>query len=136
MSTAKINTQFSIFLVNKPGVLGSVTSALSKAGINIFALSLADSGEHGVLRIVGNDDEAIRNALQESHDRWTETDVIVIPIENTPGAFAGIASRFSENNIDISYSYCTASEDGGETAAVFKCKDMQKAMELFQPLRD
>lgn len=132
MSTLRIDTQFSIFLVNKPGVLGSVTNAMSKAGVNIFALSLADSGEHGVLRIVGDDSEGIRNALRESHDRWTETDVIVVPIDNAPGAFAKIASCFSDNKIDVTYSYCTACEDGGKTAAIFKCKDVEKGLEIIQ----
>ncbi|MBD3305885.1 ACT domain-containing protein, partial [candidate division KSB3 bacterium] len=47
-----IDTQFSIFLVNKPGVMDAVTRALAEANVNLFALSLTDSGEHGVLRVV------------------------------------------------------------------------------------
>lgn len=132
MPDIRVDTQFSIFLINKPGVLSSVTTALSEAGINLFALSLVDSGEHGVLRVVGSDREGIRKALRTSHDRWTETDIIVVPLGNEPGSFATIANNLSDNGVDVTYSYCTASEEGGVTNAIFKCKNTEQALELLK----
>ena len=132
MAEARIDIQFSIFLINKPGVLCSVTTALSNAEVNLFALSLVDSGEHGVLRVVGDNPEKMRQALRDSHDRWTETDVIVVRIGNEPGSFAQIATVLSDNGVNVTYSYCTAAEDGGVTMAVFKCSDLEKAMELLK----
>ena len=131
MADVRIDIQFSIFLINKPGVLSSVTSALSKAGVNLFALSLVDSGEHGVLRVVGDDPEKTRQALSDSHDRWTETDILVVPISNEPGSFAKIAGLLSEKNCDVVYSYCTSSEAGDSTVAIFKCKDLKQALEIL-----
>jgi len=91
----RTDTQFSIFLVNRPGVLADVTDALSKAGVNIFALSLSDSGEHGVLRIVTTDSEQTRKVLNKTHDRWTETEILVVPMTNETGAFATLVDKTS-----------------------------------------
>ena len=122
-----VTTQFSIFLVNKPGVLAAVTSALAQAKINIMALALADSGEHGVLRIVCNDAQATRKVLNEAHDRWTEAEVITAELDDKPGAFARIAQALADNNVNISYAYCTSSMAGSRTMAVFKVVDLKKA---------
>ncbi|HDY65900.1 MAG TPA: ACT domain-containing protein [Phycisphaerae bacterium] len=128
----RVETQFSVFLINKPGVLGSVASALGEAGINLFALSLSDLGEHGVLRLVCKDAEKTRQVLRETHDRWTETDVLVIPLGNEPGAFAALTQKLAHERINVIYAYCTANEDGGGTCtAIFKVADPQKALELL-----
>lgn len=123
----KLKTQFSIFLVNKPGVLAFIIGALADAKVNILALTLMDSGEQGVLRLVCEDDDAARSVLQEAHDRWTETDVMLLDVEDRPGAFAELARLFADAHINISYSYCTGNASGGATAAVFKVADVKKA---------
>ena len=88
-----LQTQFSVFLVNKPGVLAAVTTALAKAKVNIIALTLMDSMEHGVLRIVCDNAGAARDVLGRCHDRWTETDVLVLELPNEPGAFAAVVAE-------------------------------------------
>ncbi len=127
----QIHTQFSVFLVNKPGVLAEVTEALAKADVNIIALTLMDSMEHGVLRIVCDKAEAARNVLKKAHDRWTETDVLVIELDNEPGTFAKISSRLAAEHINISYAYCTGSPDASRATAVFKIADMKKARKIL-----
>jgi hypothetical protein len=129
-----IDTQFSIFLINKPGVLGSVTEALAKNEVNMYALSLSDSGEHGVLRVVGDDPEKTRAVLQETHDRWTETDVLVVPISNAPGAFASTANRLAEGGVNVLYAYCTSPSDVDHARAIFKVSDNDKAKEILADL--
>lgn len=124
-------TQFSIFLINKPGVLASVTGALSEADVNIVALSLSDSGEHGVLRILTDDPAKTREVLHAEHDRWTETEVIVFRLEDQPGSFAKAAKKLSEASVNILYAYCTGGFDTGITYAVFKVADTKKAMEVL-----
>ena len=81
----RLDIQFSIFLINMPGVLASVTGALAKARINMLALTLMDTGEHGVLRIVTDDADTTRKVLGSAHDRWTETEVLVLDMDNRPG---------------------------------------------------
>jgi hypothetical protein len=126
-----LQTQFSIFLVNKPGVLAAITEALAKADVNIIALTLVDSLEHGVLRIVCDKAQAAREVLKKTHDRWTETDVLVIELGNEPGAFAKVSSRLADEHINISYAYCTASPEASIATAVFKVADMNKARKLL-----
>ena len=130
-----LQTQFSVFLVNKPGVLASVTNALAKAKVNIIALTLMDSMEHGVLRIVCDNAGAARDELGRCHDRWTETDVLVLELSNEPGAFAGVAGKLADAHINISYAYSTGGAHGGRTTAVFKVADIKKAQKLLEPDR-
>ncbi|MFW6132690.1 MAG: ACT domain-containing protein [Planctomycetota bacterium] len=124
-------TQFSVFLINRPGMLAGVAESLSDAGVNVEALSLADSGEHGVLRVVCDDPDAARKVLDAAHDRWTETDVLVLDVPNEPGRFAGIARRLAEANINISYAYATAAAGGQTAKAVFKVADPNKAQTVL-----
>ena len=130
----RIETQFSIFLVNKPGVLAQVTSALAKAKVNISALTLVDSSEHGVLRIVCADNsEKVRDILSRVHDQFTETEVLAIDLPNRPGAFAASAEKLAAGHININYAYCTGGARGGKTTAVFKVADMKKAFRMLKP---
>jgi hypothetical protein len=126
-------TQFSVFLVNKPGVLAVVTGALAKAKVNLSAMTLMDSVEHGVLRLVTDNAPAARKVLGKSHDEWAESDVLVMELENTPGAFARIATVLADAHINISYAYCTGGAVGGKTTAVFKVADLKKARKLLTP---
>ncbi len=123
----QVRTQFSIFLINRPGVMAGVTDALAKAGVNLEALMLADSGEHGVLRVVAHGDDTVRRVLQETHDRWTETDVLVLDMRNQPGGFAAIAQRLADAGVNVLYAYASAGGDAGSTVAVFKVADVDKA---------
>lgn len=131
----KVETQFSIFLINKPGVLAAVTSALAKAKVNIFALCLSDSGEQGVLRIVCDDAEKTREVLGKAHDRWTETEVLTLDLENRPGAFSHTAQKLADEHVNISYAYCSSGARGGRTTAVFKIADLKKAQKVLTPGR-
>lgn len=129
-----VETQFSIFLVDKPGVLATVTGALAKARVNLVALTLMDSIEHGVLRIVTDDTEKTREVLGKTHDRWTETDVFLLELSNEPGAFAAVANVLAAAHVNISYAYCTGGARGGRTTAVFKVADLKKAHKVIKDL--
>jgi len=124
-------TQFSVFLINKPGVMALVTGALFEAGVNIKALSLVDSGEHGVLRIVCPHAETARKVLTETHDRWTETEVLLVVLPDEPGTFARIARRLGDEKVNVSYAYCTGGPEGGKVTAVFKVDDVEKAEKIL-----
>jgi len=128
----QVQTQFSIFLINKPGVLAGVTGALAKARVNIIALALMDSGEHGTLRIVCDDAAKTREVLGKTHDRWTESEVLVLDLENRPGAFAGVSRELASQHINITYAYSTGGAPGGRTTAVFKLADLKKAQQVLQ----
>ena len=120
----RMETEFSVYLINRPGVLASVTGALARAKINIIALTLSDSGEHGVLRIICDNPAAAREVLGKAHDRWAESEVLVLELENRPGAFASVAQKLADEHININYAYCTGGARGGRTTAVFKVNDL------------
>jgi len=128
----RIETQFSVFVVNKPGVLAAVTGALAEAKVNMTALSLMDSGDHGMLRMVCGDSEKARAVLSSTHDRWTETEVLVLELSNTPGAFAAVSKRLAEADINVTYAYCTARQSQTEAWAVFKVDDPAKAVAVLR----
>ena len=132
----RVETQFSIFLVNKPGVLAQVTSALAKAKVNMIAMTLVDSSEHGVLRIVCTDEaDKVRRVLARVYDQFTETEVLALDLSNKPGVFAAAAEKLAAAHININYAYCTGGAHGGKTTAIFKVADLKKALRVLKPAR-
>ena len=131
----RVEKQFSIFLVNKPGVLAQVTGALAAAKINMIALTLMDASEHGVLRVVCEDSDKTREVLRQIHDHFTETDVLVMELINKPGAFASAVGKLAAAHINVNYAYCTGGARGGKTTAVFKVADLKKALRVLQENR-
>ena len=131
----RVERQFSVFLVNKPGVLAQVMTALAKGKVDVLALTLVDSSEHGVLRIVCDDPPAARKVLSRISDQFTETEVLVVELTNQPGAFAGAAEKLAGAHVNINYAYCTGGAPGGRMTAIFKVADMNKALKVLAPAR-
>lgn len=127
-----VATQFSIFMVNKPGVLAKVLGEFAKAKINIVAMTMMDSAEHGVMRVVFAKPDPARKVLQQLNLPFSETDVLNVTLANKSGALADTAERLSLNHINISYAYVTAGARGGKTTGVFKLADVKKAMRVLQ----
>jgi len=124
--------QFSVFLVNKPGVLAQVTKVIAQAKINILAMTMTDSSEHGVLRLVGEDADKLRRALASLNLPTTETDVLMVTMANRTGALADVCQRLAEAHINIGYAYCTTGAGGGKTKGIFKVADIHKAMRILK----
>jgi len=128
-----VTTQFSIFMVNKPGVMAQVLGEFARAKINIIAMTLMDSVEHGVMRIVFTAPDEARGVLSKLNAPHHETEVMCINLANKSGALAAVAERLAKNHINISYAYCTAGAKGGRTTAVLKVADVAKAMRVLEP---
>jgi hypothetical protein len=124
--------QFSIFLVNKPGVLAQVTRALADEKVNIVAMTLVDSQEHGVLRLVSERPNEARAVLGKLNLPMTETEVLCLDLSNNPGALADVAGLLGQNHININYAYCTSGAPGGRTTGVFKVGDQTKAQHVLK----
>ncbi len=132
MSDTKTAIQFSVFLVNKPGVLAQVTGALAEAKLNLLAMTLVDSQEHGVLRMVVENEPETRKVLGRLNLPMTETEVICLDLSNRPGALADVATLLGANHININYAYCTSGAPGGRTTGVFKVADLNKARHVLE----
>jgi hypothetical protein len=136
--TTKSDTQFSVFLANKPAVLARVCQQLADDKINIVALSMMDSTEHGVLRLVAENSERARRCLTALNVPMAETTVLMTALPNRPGALADIVERLATNHICVNYAYCTTGAAGGKTLGVFRVSDPQKATKVLaerQPRR-
>ena len=127
-----IDTQFSIFMVNKPGVLSQVLNELAKEKINIIAIAMMDSVEHGVMRDVGGSRQKIREVLDRLNMPFRETDVLCVTLSNKSGALAEVTEKLSKAHINISYAYCTAGARGGKTTGILKVADVNKAMRVLK----
>lgn len=125
------DTQFSVFLVNKPGVLSRVVQKLAKDKINIVALSMMDSTEHGVLRLVVEDAGKARLCLSDLDLPKQETTVLTATLPNKPGALADVVDRLAAEHINIHYAYCTTGPAGGKTIGIFKVADQSKAIHVL-----
>ena len=124
--------QFSVFMVNKPGVLARVLTEFASSKVNITAITMMDSAEHGVMRVVFEEPEKARKVLDGLNMPYNETDVLCVNLANKSGALATVAEKLSKGHINISYAYCTAGAKGGRTTGVLKVSDVKKAMKLLQ----
>ncbi len=127
-----IAPQFSIFMVNKPGVLAQVLGEFARAKINVTAMTMMDSVEHGVLRVVVAAPEKAKEVLSKLNMPFNQTEVLCVTLDNKAGALAAVAEKLAKNHINISYAYCTAGAKGGRTTGVLKIADVKKAMRLLQ----
>ena len=127
-----IETQFSVFMVNKPGVLAQILGELAKAKINIVAMTMMDSMEHGVMRIVAAGPEKIRKSLAKLNMSYSETSVLCVTLANKAGALAEVTEKLAKSHVNISYAYCTAGARGGRTTGILKVADVKKAMKILR----
>ncbi len=126
-------TQFSVFTVNKPGVLAEVCRTMAREKINILGMSMMDAAESGVLRLIADKPDAARVALQRLNVPMTETDVLIVPLPNRVGAVADVCERLSNAHVHIAYMYATTGNRGANATVVFKVSDMKKAVRAIEP---
>jgi hypothetical protein len=129
--TTRSETQFSVFLANKPGTLAQVCQRLAEEKINILALSMMDASEHGVLRLIVEQPERARSSLAALNVPTAESTVLITPMPNRPGALADVVQRLAGNHINVTYAYCTAGAPGGKTLGVFRVSDIRKATRVL-----
>lgn len=125
------DTQFSVFLANKPNVLAQVCQQLADDKINIVALSMMDASEHGVLRLVVENPERARQSLAALNVPTAESTVLVATLPNHPGAMADVVERLASNHIGVNYAYCTTGAPGGKTFGIFRVTDFKKATQVL-----
>ena len=124
-------TQFSVFLINKPGILARVCHRIAEDKVNVVAMSMMDSTEHGVLRLVVEHPDAVRAGLSSLDVSTTETTVLLATLPNRPGALADVVERLAAGRVNVNYAYATTGAPNGKTTGVFRVSDMKKAMNLL-----
>ncbi|MCS3900343.1 amino acid-binding protein [Methanococcus voltae] len=124
-----IAKQLSVFLENKSGRLYEVMEILEKENINIVALSVADTTEYGILRMVVSDPEKALKALKDNLFSVGLTDIVCICIPNVVGSFSKASRYLSEEGISIEYMYAFALND--KALAVLRTEDNEKCIEVL-----
>lgn len=117
--------QISVFIENREGRLKEVLRVLKEHGVNIISMSLADTTEYGLLRLIVNEPERGSNALLENGFSGMTTDVFVVKLPHTAGSLQNILEIVAENNINIEYMY-GLSVEGEDASIVLKVKNLDK----------
>lgn len=123
--------QLSVFIENRKGRLGEVLHVLKDNNVNILSMSLADTTEYGLLRLIVNDPERGKTALMEKGFSSMTTDVLVVKIPHTPGSLRDILEFISAGDINIEYMYGLSIE-GEDASIVMKADDLQKTADLLR----
>jgi len=127
----KIVKEFSVSLVNKPGVLAGVLKALSKAKVDGVAMTLSDSADLGVLRLVVVQTDLAQKVLSQLNVPMTHSDVLQIELTNKSGALADVVEKLAKAHINIAYAYCTSGGKGGKTTGIINVENIAKAMKVL-----
>jgi hypothetical protein len=120
-------TQLSVALENKPGQLARMAAVLARAKVNIEAISVADSAEMGVIRLVTSSNARARAALKKAKMNVSQTSVIVAKLANEPGALAKAAKKMAAAKVNIAYVYGSAARKGQPSTIVFGVSDVTRA---------
>ena len=118
--------QLTIFVQNRQGAIVSITEALAANQVNIRALSIADTQDFGILRIICENPEKANEVLQNGGYITTMTDVLAAAISDTPGSLASILEVLSEANVVVEYTYAFLSAKAG-AYMIFRVDDNQSA---------
>jgi len=134
MDKIELATQLALFLENRPGTLAKVCDALGKAKINIYALSISDTVDHSVVRIVVNDPRKALLLLEERGALAVESDVLLIEGDNKPGSLSKIAERLSKVKVNIEYAYLATSPKAKQGLLVLRPSNARKALDALKDL--
>ena len=120
-------TQLSVALENKPGELAKVGAALARAKVNIEAVSVVDSAQVGVVRLVTSSNAKARAALKKAGMTVVQSPVIVAKMPNEPGALAAACRKLANAKVNIEYVYGSAARKGEASTIVLGVSDVARA---------
>ena len=123
--------QISIFIENKSGRLAEVSGVLGDAGVNIRALSLADTSDFGILRLIVNDTEKAFKVLREQNFTVSKTEVIGVEVPDSPGGLSSLLQTLDKNNINVEYMYAFVERSGDNAVIIFRFDDVDAAIEVL-----
>ncbi len=125
--------QLSLFLENRPGQLRAPCEALGKAGVDIVTMSLADTAQFGILRLIVRDAEKAKKVLEAAGMVVNVTEVVPIEVDDRPGGLARALAVIEEAGLGVEYMYpFAAAPRPGTAAIVFRFEEMEKALEAVK----
>ncbi len=127
-----VDKQLAVFLENRPGALAAMCETLAEANVNLLALTVSDTVDHAVIRLVTDKPEEALHLLGEAGMLVVESDVLVVEVANQPGTLGQVARKLARHNINIEYAYCTTTSEADCGALILRVRDPQKALQVLQ----
>jgi len=124
--------QLSIFLQNKMGSLAKPLEVLTVADVNIRAMCMADTSEFGILRLVVDDPEKGKEALEQNNFLVKMTEIIGVEMNDTPGGLTSVLKTIRDNNIDLEYLYAFTHDKADKAILLLHADDIDKLIEVLQ----
>ncbi len=124
--------QISIFIENRPGHLIAPCRLLAAAGINIVALSLAETQKYGILRLIVRDWQKAREVLEANGFRVSVTDVLAVQVQDRPGGLVAVLEPIVAAGLNVEYMYAFATKMGDEAVLVFRFEDPDAALQALK----
>ena len=124
--------QISIFLENKAGRLSEVTRIFEEGRINIRALSLADTSDFGILRLIVNDNEKAKRLLKENGFTVRITEVVAVEVQDKPGGLHQILTALSTAGVNVEYMYAFVRQSGQNAVLIFRFDNTAAAVEVLR----
>ena len=125
-------TQLSVFLENKPGQISLPCKALAKAGINILTLSLSDTQQFGILRLIVRDWRKAKSVLEQAGCVVNLTEVVALEVTDRPGGLAELLELIEREGVNIEYMYAFTFGRKEKAVMVFRFDDPDKALEVLR----
>jgi len=123
--------QISIFIENKSGRLAEVTRVLGEVGVNIRALSLADTSDFGILRLIVNKTDEAKAVLKSKGFTVNKTDVVAVEVPDRPGGLSGILDILDKAQVNVEYMYAFVERCGGNAVIIFRFDDADAAIRVM-----
>lgn len=123
--------QISVFLENKAGRLFEVTRILAEAGINIRALSLADTSDFGILRLIVNDNNRAKEVLRQQGFTVGKTEVVAVEVSDQPGGLHKILEILFKANVNVEYMYAFVHQSGSNAVIIFRFDNLDEALKIL-----
>lgn len=125
--------QISVFLENRQGRLAEVTRVLGEHNLNIRALSLADTSDFGILRMIIDYPDKAYMVLKDNHYTVRESDVVALEVADHPGGLAGVLKILNEHDLNVEYLYAFPERESLDKAImIFRFDDPDAAIETLQ----
>ncbi len=124
--------QIAVFLENKSGRLAEITSVLADNNINIRALSVADTADFGILRLIVDKVEEAKSVLKENGFTVGKTNVIAVEVEDKTGGLAKVLKSLTGANINVEYMYAFVNKTGENAVLIFRFEKMEYAIDVLQ----
>ena len=123
--------QISVFLENTTGRLSEVTKTVAGANVNLRAISIADTADFGILRIIVDKTDKAIDALNTAGFTTRQTDVVAVEIDDVPGSLSKLMELFRDSQINIEYLYASLEGQIGKAVVIFKLKDHEKGQKIL-----